>query len=95
MIISIIAAIGINKQLGLDKKIPWKLKKDMETFKKLTLNHHVLMGRRTFESIGKPLPNRTNLLITANKNVNTDGCVVFDCSYKAIDFAKEIEKHFN
>lgn len=88
MIISIIAAIGISRQLGLDKKIPWKLKKDMETFKELTLNHHILMGRRTFESIGRPLANRTNLLVTGNKNINTDDCIVFDCSYKAIDFAK-------
>ncbi len=88
MIISIIAAVGINKQIGLDKKVPWKLKKDIENFKNLTLNHHVLMGRKTFESIGKPLVNRVNLLITRNKNVNTNGCIVFDCSYKAIDFTK-------
>ncbi len=88
MIISIIAAIGIGRQLGLNKKVPWKLKKDMETFKKLTLNHHILMGRKTFESIGKPLPNRINLLVTGNKNINANGCMVFDCSYKAIDFAK-------
>ena len=70
MIVSIIAAIGKNGQLGIDNKIPWTLKEDMQNFKNLTLNHHILMGRRTFESIGgKPLKNRINLLVTRNKNI--------------------------
>ena len=89
MIVSIIAAIGKNGQLGIDNKIPWTLKEDMQNFKDLTLNHHILMGRRTFESIGgKPLKNRINLLVTRNKNIDPKGCKVFDCSYKAMDFAK-------
>lgn len=89
MIVSIIAAIGKNGQLGIDNKIPWILKEDMQNFKNLTLNHHILMGRRTFESIGgKPLKNRINLLVTRNKNIDPKGCKVFDCSYKAMDFAK-------
>ena len=89
MIVSIIAAIGKNGQLGIDNKIPWTLKEDMQNFKNLTLNHHILMGRRTFESIGgKPLKNRINLLVTRNKNIDPKGCKVFDCSYKAMDFAK-------
>ena len=89
MIVSIIAAIGKNGQLGIDNKIPWTLKEDMQNFKDLTLNHHILMGRRTFESIGgKPLKNRINLLVTRNKNIDPKGCEVFDCSYKAMDFAK-------
>lgn len=89
MIVSIVAAIGKNGQLGIDNKIPWTLKEDMQNFKDLTLNHHILMGRRTFESIGgKPLKNRINLLVTRNKNIDSKGCEVFDCSYKAMDFAK-------
>ena len=89
MIVSIIAAIGKNGQLGIDNKIPWTLKEDMQNFKNLTLNHHILMGRRTFESIGgKPLKNRINLLVTRNKNIDPKGCEAFDCSYKAMDFAK-------
>ena len=89
MIVSIIAAIGKNGQLGIDNKIPWTLKEDMQNFKDLTLNHHILMGRRTFESIGgKPLKNRINLLVTRNKNIDPKGCEAFDCSYKAMDFAK-------
>ena len=89
MIVSIVAAIGKNGQLGIDNKIPWTLKEDMQNFKDLTLNHHILMGRRTFESIGgKPLKNRINLLVTRNKNIDPKGCEVFDCSYKAMDFAK-------
>ena len=89
MKVSIIVAIGKNNQTGLNNRIPWKVKDDMKHFKDLTTGHHILMGRKTYESIGKPLPNRTNLIITANKNfVKPEGAYVFDCSYKAMDFAK-------
>ena len=89
MKVSIIVAIGKNNQTGLNNKIPWNVKDDMKHFKNLTTGHHILMGRKTYESIGKPLPNRTNLIITANKNfVKPDDAYVFDCSYKAMDFAK-------
>ena len=90
MKVSIIVAIGKNNQTGLNNKIPWNVKDDMKMFKTLTTGHHVLMGRKTYESIGQPLPNRTNLIITANKNfVKPDGAYIFDCSYKAMDFARD------
>ena len=69
--ISIIAALGENRELGLNNKIPWHIKKDIEHFKKLTTGHPVIMGRKTFESIGKPLPNRTNIVVTRDQNFST------------------------
>jgi dihydrofolate reductase len=65
-IISIIAIIGKNRELGKDGKLLWNIPEDMKRFKKLTTGHVVIMGRKTFESIGKPLPNRINIVITKN-----------------------------
>ena len=65
--ISIIAAIGKNNELGKDNKLLWKLPADMRHFIKITSGHPVIMGRKTFESIGKPLPNRQNIVITRDK----------------------------
>ncbi len=62
--ISIIAAIGKNRELGKDNKLLWHIPEDLKRFKKLTENHAVIMGRKTFESIGRPLPNRLNIVIT-------------------------------
>ncbi len=67
--ISIIAAIGKNRELGKNNKLLWHIPEDFKRFKTLTSDHIVIMGRKTFESIGKPLPNRTNIVITRNKNV--------------------------
>lgn len=68
--ISIIAAIGKNRELGYKNDLIWHLKGDMKYFKKTTLNHTVIMGRNTYESIGKPLPNRENIVISSS---NIDG----------------------
>jgi len=67
MLISIIAAIGSNRELGKDNKLLWNIPEDLARFKKITLNHPVIMGRKTFESIGKPLPNRLNIIVTRDK----------------------------
>jgi len=66
--ISLIAAIGRNNELGKGNTLLWKLPADMEHFKKITTLHTVVMGRKTFESIGKPLPNRRNIVITRDAN---------------------------
>ena len=66
MKLSIIAAIGPNRELGKDNKLLWHIPEDLERFKKLTQNHAVIMGRKTFESLGKPLAQRTNIVITRN-----------------------------
>jgi len=62
--ISIIAAIGPNRELGKDNKLLWHISEDLKRFKKLTQGHAVIMGRKTFESLGRPLPNRINIVVT-------------------------------
>ena len=71
-----IAVIGKNRELGCNNKLLWDLPEDMKRFKELTTRHTVVMGRKTFESIGKPLPNRTNIIITRDKNYKTPGCEI-------------------
>jgi len=82
--ITIIAAIATNNALGKDNDLIWHLPADLKRFKKVTTGHHILMGRNTFESIGKPLPNRTTIIITRNKNYFKDGCLVANSIEEAI-----------
>jgi len=70
--ISIISAIGKNNELGKNNEILWKLPADMKHFKEITLGHPVIMGRKTFKSIGKALPNRKNIIITRDKNYKAE-----------------------
>ena len=67
MNIKIIAAVAQNNAIGKDNKLLWKLSGDMKMFKELTSNNIVIMGRKTFDSLGKALPNRINMVITRNK----------------------------
>jgi dihydrofolate reductase len=86
--ISMIFAIGKNNALGYKNKMPWHLPADLAYFKKITLGQPVIMGRKTFESLGKPLPGRTNIVITRNKDFSHEGCIVID----SINMAKELVK---
>lgn len=62
--ISLISALAQNRTIGIDNTLPWRLPEDLRHFKALTLGHHILMGRKTYESIGRPLPGRTTVIIT-------------------------------
>jgi dihydrofolate reductase len=74
-----IAAMDLNNCIGRDNKLPWKLRSDLERFKEVTLGSTVIMGRKTFESIGRPLPHRTNVVLTRDPNFTAEGvCVVTD-----------------
>jgi len=86
-IISAIAAIGQNRELGKNGKIPWHIPEDFAYFKKITSGHPVIMGRKTFESIGKPLSDRTNIIVTRNTDFKAAGCIVVDSIEKAIEEA--------
>ncbi|RXP58633.1 dihydrofolate reductase [Lutibacter sp. HS1-25] len=86
--ITIIAAISTNNALGKDNQLIWHLPADLKRFKKVTLGHHIIMGRKTFESLGKPLPNRTTIIITRNKNYTQSGCIVVNSLNEAIEAAK-------
>lgn len=74
--ISIIAAMGKNRVIGKDGKIPWKLPDDWKRYKQITFGHPLVMGRKTYESIGKPLPNRTNIVITRQPDYSAQGCII-------------------
>jgi dihydrofolate reductase len=74
--ISVVAATGENRVIGSKGKIPWRLPADLKRFKELTMGHPVLMGRKTFESIGKPLPGRINIVITSDPRYKAEGCIV-------------------
>jgi len=87
--ISIIAAIGKNRELGKDNKLLWHIPGDFKRFKELTSGHVVIMGRKTYESIGKSLPNRINYVITRDKNYQAVGCFIFNSLENAINFAKK------
>ena len=88
-VITIIAAIAENNALGKDNDLIWHLPADLKRFKKVTSGHHILMGRNTYESIGKPLPNRTTVIITRNPAYKAEGCIVVDSIEKAIEVAKD------
>lgn len=76
MITSIIVAASENNVIGKDNRLPWHLPADLKYFKNTTWAMPIIMGRRTFESIGKPLPGRHNIVITRNKDYNADGATV-------------------
>ena len=92
--ITIIAAIAKNNALGKDNDLIWYLPGDLKRFKKTTTGHHILMGRNTFESIGKPLPNRTSIIITRNEKYLKDGCLVANSLEEAVELAKEDDQMF-
>ena len=94
MIITIIAAIAKNNALGKNNDLIWHLPADLKRFKKITTGHYIIMGRNTFESIGKPLPNRTTIIITRNKNYFKDGCLIANSLEQALEMAKEEEQVF-
>ncbi len=76
MIISAIVATAHNGVIGKDNEIPWYLPADFAYFKRVTLNHHIIMGRNCYESIGRPLPKRTNVIVTRNLFYVASGCVI-------------------
>jgi dihydrofolate reductase len=91
MSISFILAMDAQKAIGLNNQLPWRLPADLAYFKRITLNHTVLMGRKTYESMGKPLPNRINVILTQNKDYTAEGCVIVHSVEEAVDRYKDEE----
>ena len=90
MKISLIAAIAEkNRAIGKDNKLIWKIPDDLKRFKELTTGHPVIMGRKTFESIGRLLPNRTNIIITRDKEYKVEGAIIAHSLEEAIEKAKQ------
>ncbi len=88
MKISLIVAMSENRVIGRDNKMPWHLSADLKRFKSLTMNSPILMGRKTFESIGKPLIGRTNMILSHNSDFKPEGCLVFSGLKLALDEAR-------
>lgn len=89
MKISLIVAMSQNRVIGRDNKMPWHLSADLKRFRAITMNSPILMGRKTFESIGKPLDGRTNLILSKNINYQPQGCLVFQSLESALNEAKK------
>ncbi len=90
--LSIIVVIGKNREIGCDNKLLWDIPKDMERFTKITKGHPVLMGDKTFESIGKALPKRINIIISRDKNYQAKGCEICHSIEDAIKLGNKIDK---
>jgi len=87
MIVTAIAAVSRNGVIGKDNDLPWRLPRDMQYFKRTTLGHHVIMGRKNFLAMGRPLPKRTNVVITRNPHFEAPGCQVVHSVADALDLA--------
>jgi dihydrofolate reductase len=89
-LITIISACSRNRIIGKDNQLIWNVPGDLKRFKELTTGNPIIMGRKTFDSIGKPLPNRRNIVITRDKSWRHEGCLVYDNLKDAIsDFISE------
>lgn len=94
MNLSIIVAVSENNLIGINNDLPWKLSADLKRVKTITMGHHLIMGRKTYESIGRPLPGRTIVIITRNKDYKAEGCIVVPSLKEAIAVAQNDPEPF-
>ena len=94
MIISIIVAIAENNAIGKGNQLLWRMPADLKHFKNATTGHTVIMGRKTFDSVGKPLPNRRNIVITRNTDLKIDGVEIVNTLEKAVSLCNNDEEVF-
>ena len=87
--ISLICALGSNRAIGRNGDLIWRISDDLKRFKRITYGHPIIMGRKTYESIGRPLPGRTNIVITGNKSYSADGCIVTHSIEDALNVAAD------
>lgn len=84
MTLTLIAAMAENRVIGKDNRLVWHFPKDLRHFKECTEGHHVIMGRKTYESMMAPLPRRTNIVVTRQKDFHSEGCIVVNSLEAAI-----------
>jgi dihydrofolate reductase len=82
--LSILVAVARNGTIGVKNTLPWRCPEDLKRFKALTMGHAIIMGRKTFDSIGKPLPGRTTVVVTRNRELQIEGCTVVHSLQEAI-----------
>ncbi|HUX24697.1 MAG TPA: dihydrofolate reductase [Burkholderiales bacterium] len=92
--ICLVVAMAANRVIGRNNALPWHLPADLKRFKALTMGHPVVMGRKTYESIGKPLPGRRNLVVTRNRAYNAPGCEIAHSLDAAIDACRGAQEIF-
>lgn len=90
-IISMIAAVGQNNELGANNDMLWRMPNDFKFFKRTTMGHPMIMGRKTLESLGGPLPGRTHLVVTRNRDFSAEGVLVFHSFEEALNQAAELD----
>jgi dihydrofolate reductase len=90
----LIAAMSRNRTIGRNNTIPWHIPEEMYHFKKSTMGHAVIMGRKTFESIGRALPGRLNVILSKDKELQLPGCHIADSLTEAIHYCQDQEKSF-
>lgn len=90
--ISLVAAMAQNRVIGNGLEIPWKIKGEQLRFKELTTGKVMVMGRLTYQSIGRPLPNRVNVILTRDKNFSAEGCEVFHSLEDILNYYKDEEE---
>lgn len=89
---TIVVAMGEKNEIGLNNQLLWHLPKDLKHFKELTTDHPIIMGRKTYESIGKALPNRTNIVVSRKKDWFEEGVLIVGSIKEAMKFAKKISE---
>ena len=92
MLISLIVAMADQRVIGYKNQLPWHLPADLRHFKTMTLNKPIVMGRKTYESIGKPLPQRTNIILTTDPAYEVAGCEVIHAPMEAMEIASKAEE---
>lgn len=93
MIVSIVVGIGKNREIGLENKLLWHLSEDLKRFKKITMGHHMIMGRKTFESIGKALPGRTTIVISRKNLELPEGVLLANSLDQALEIARDRDEN--
>ncbi len=87
MIVSLIAAMDKQRGIGRENQLPWRLSADLKRFRELTMGHHIIVGRKTFESIGKPLPGRQMIIVTRDRDFLAESCAICHSLIDAIALA--------
>jgi len=97
MTLSIIVAMTEERVIGKDNRLPWHIPEDLKRFKKITMGHPIIMGRKTFESLGRPLPGRSNIVLSGNFGFKAEGVHVVRSLKEALELAQGLEggeEHF-
>lgn len=92
MLLSIIVAMDKNRVIGKDNDLPWRLSADLQHFKKITMGKPIVMGRKTYDSIGRPLPGRENIILTRDSSFKAEGCTIMHSLDEIFEYCEDQEE---